>query len=176
MIGLDCPMSAGHCPGSSHHDFCYFNYISAQKETTTWDFEVYYEVIGRLRLKHRSRPARNADFSALFLACFFLIMFMHLVNLIWIRLRTHKIFSVIENDSSWGRLRSQDFADADGLSPNYKLSLKSTLKAQKAERTKKIVSRNKYFVKSCNWEVSKSLQWKVGRFLSGLHGPYLARS
>ena len=68
------------CPQSSGHNFRYFNYISAQKETTTWDFEVYYEVIGRLRLKHRSRPARNADFSALFLACFFLIMFMHLVN------------------------------------------------------------------------------------------------
>ena len=72
--------SSHECPGSSGHIFRYFNYISAQKETTTWDFEVYYEVIGRLRLKHRSRPARNADFSALFLACFFLIMFMHLVN------------------------------------------------------------------------------------------------
>ena len=79
-------------------------YISAQKETTTWDFEVYYEVIGRLRLKHRSRPARNADFSALFLACFFLIMFMHLVSWFWIRFRFIKFFSVIENDSSWGRL------------------------------------------------------------------------
>ena len=60
------------------HTVKYF--VLAQKETTTWDFEVYYEVIGRLRLKHRSRPARNADFSALFLACFFLIIFMHLVS------------------------------------------------------------------------------------------------
>ena len=100
------------CPGSSDHILRYFNYISAQKETTTWDFEVYYEVIGRLRLKHRSRPARNADFSALFLACFFLIMFMHLVNWIWIRLWINKFFSVLENDSSWGRLRYQGFTDS----------------------------------------------------------------
>ena len=52
--------------------------LTQPKTKMAWDFEVYYEVIGRLRLKHRSRPARNADFSALFLACFFLIMFMHL--------------------------------------------------------------------------------------------------
>ena len=52
--------------------------VQQTKPKAAWDLEIYYQVIGRLRLKHRSRAARNADFSALFLACFFLIIFMHL--------------------------------------------------------------------------------------------------
>ena len=62
------------------YTFILFRLIIVQqtKPKAAWDLEIYYQVIGRLRLRHRSRAARNADFSALFLACFFLIIFMHL--------------------------------------------------------------------------------------------------
>ena len=109
--------------------------ISAQKETTTWDFEVYYEVIGRLRLKHRSRPARNADFSALFLACFFLIMFMHLVsessNQVWDPTKFQSL-KTIQAEVSWNIRVSLTAFDSDRSRP-WKVNSESVKSKRNAE-------------------------------------------